>query len=74
MASPLTGLRVIEIEEDDPEAANVVRMADGRILVTEHHGRTRAAVEAAGFDTVAVDVSEIARADGGLTCMSIRLR
>jgi len=70
----LTGLRVIEIEQDDPEAANVVRLADGRILVPEHHARTRAVVEAAGFDTVAVDVSEIARADGGLTCMSIRLR
>jgi dimethylargininase len=70
----LSGLRVIEIEEDDPEAANVVRLADGRILVTEHHERTRTEVEAAGYETVAVDVSEIARADGGLTCMSIRLR
>ena len=70
----LTGLRVIEIEEADPEAANVVRLADGRILVTAHHERTRAVVEALGFETVAVDVSELARADGGLTCMSIRLR
>jgi dimethylargininase len=70
----LTGLRIIEAEGDDPEAANVVRLADGRILVAEHHEATRNAVEALGFETVAVDVSEFARADGGLTCMSIRLR
>lgn len=70
----LAGLDVVEVPGDDPEAANVVRLADGRILVGEHQPATKELVEGLGFETVAVDVSEIARADGGLTCMSIRLR
>ena len=70
----LVGVRVIEVGGDDPEAANVVRLADGRILVANHHPQTKELIVESGFSTVAVGVSEIARADGGLTCMSIRLR
>lgn len=70
----LPGLHVVEVPGDDPEAANVVRLADGRILVGAHHPETAALVEGLGFGVVAVDVTEVARADGGLTCMSIRLR
>jgi dimethylargininase len=72
--STLTGVQVVEAPGPDPEAANVVRLADGRILVGTRHPATREVIEALGFETVTVDVSEIARADGGLTCMSIRLR
>lgn len=70
----LSGLRVVEVPGDDPEAANVVRLADGRILVSEQHPATRRLIESLGHETASVNVSEIARADGGLTCMSIRLR
>jgi dimethylargininase len=70
----LAGLRVVEVPGDDPEAANVVRLADGRILVGAHHPGIVPIVEDLGFDTLTVDVTEIARADGGLTCLSIRLR
>lgn len=70
----LAGLRVVEVPGTDPEAANVVRLADGRILVGSHHPTTAELVEDLGFGVVSIDVSEIARADGGLTCMSIRLR
>ena len=59
---------------DDPEAANVVRLADGRILVAAHLPQAAAAVRAAGFTPVACEVSEFARADGGLTCLSLRCR
>jgi dimethylargininase len=70
----LIGLRVVEVPGDDPEAANVVRLADGRILVGSHHPATADLVQGLGLEVLSVDVSEIARADGGLTCMSIRLR
>jgi dimethylargininase len=70
----LRGLRVIEVPGPDPEAANVVRLADGRILMGAQHHQTQEIVSDLDFDVVVVDVSEIARADGGLTCMSIRLR
>ena len=70
----LTGLGVVAVGGDDPEAANVVRLPDGRILVAAHLPQSAAAVSAAGFTPVACDVSEFARADGGLTCLSLRLR
>lgn len=68
------GVRVVPVEGDHPEAANVVRLPDGRILVAAHLPGSEAAVTAAGFTPVACDVSEFARADGGLTCLSIRRR
>jgi len=70
----LKGLQVVEVAGNDPESANVVRLADGRILVADHHRGTRDIVDALGFETVTADVAEFARADGGLTCLSIRIR
>ena len=72
--APLAGLRIVEVTGDDPEAANVVRLPDGRILVAAHLPQAAAAVRAAGLTPVACDVSEFARADGGLTCLSVRCR
>ena len=72
--APFAGLRVVSVAGDDPEAANVVRLPDGRILVAAHLPQSAAAVRAAGFAPVACDVSEFARADGGLTCLSLRRR
>lgn len=72
--SHLAGIRVVEVPGDDPEAANVVRLADGAILVGAHHAATAELVAAHGFEVRKVDVSEFARADGGLTCLSLRLR
>ncbi|MEE9582090.1 MAG: arginine deiminase family protein [Acidimicrobiia bacterium] len=65
---------VLEVPGDDPEAANVVRLADGGILVAEHHPETAALIAGRGFTVVTTDVAEFARADGGLTCLSIRVR
>lgn len=70
----LEGLRVIEVPGDDPEAANVVRLPDGSVLVAAHQPRSAELVAGLGLRPVAVDVSEFARADGGLTCLSLRLR
>lgn len=68
------GLRLVPVEGDEAEAANVVRLPDGRILTAAHLPQSAAAVAAAGFTPVACDVLEFARADGGLTCLSVRLR
>jgi dimethylargininase len=73
-AGVFEGLRVVEVPGDDPEAANVVRLADGSILVATDHPGTAEVVAALGYRVVTTGVSEFARADGGLTCLSIRLR
>ncbi len=52
----------------------MVRLPDGRILVPGHQGATADLVSRLGFDPVTVEVGEFARADGGLTCLSLRLR
>lgn len=70
----LGGVLVVEVPGDDPEAANVVRLPDGSILVSRHHRTTADLVGSLEFPVRQVDVSEFARADGGLTCLSLRLR
>jgi dimethylargininase len=70
----LSPKRVVEIGGHDPEAANVVRLADGTILVAAHHARTAELVASLGYPVASCEVSEFARADGGLTCLSLRLR
>jgi len=72
--SVFRGIRVVFVGGNDPEAANVVRLADGRILVAAHHEHTAALVADLGYRVLSCNVSEFARADGGLTCLSIRLR
>jgi dimethylargininase len=69
-----TGLRVAEAPAGDPESANVVRLADGSLLVAAHHGPTAGLLDSMGYRVVTVDAGEFARADGGLTCLSIRVR
>lgn len=67
-------VRVVEVPGDDPEGANVVRLPDGSVLVARHQQATADLVASLGHTVAIVDVSEFARADGGLTCLSLRLR
>ncbi|MEX2419008.1 MAG: arginine deiminase family protein, partial [Acidimicrobiia bacterium] len=68
------GLRVVEVEGPDPEAANVVRLADGTILTGAGRDAVADQIATLGYEVVACDTSEFGRADGGMTCLSIRVR
>jgi len=68
----LDGFDLIEVADEPPGAANVVRLADGGILAPAG-SEAVAAVTASGRHVVELDVSEFVRADGGVTCLSIRL-
>jgi len=59
---------VIEVVE--PSAANAL-FVNGVTIFPAAFPRTRARLHAAGIDVVTVDVSEIAKAEGALTCCSI---
>ncbi len=64
--------RAIAVDPAEPMAANV--LAIGRtVLVNASAPRTAARIAAAGYDVVAVDQSELAKAESGLTCCSLLL-
>ncbi|HXB26342.1 MAG TPA: arginine deiminase family protein [Gemmatimonadaceae bacterium] len=66
------GLRVITIDPDEPFGANAVIV--GRALVVPASApRTRERLVCAGFQPIAVDISEFEKAEAAATCLSIIL-
>jgi dimethylargininase len=55
---------------DEPLAANCVR-AGGRLILPAGNPRTAARLHGRGFDVVEIDVSELEKAEAGVTCMSL---
>ncbi len=68
------GFDTIPVAEREPLAANVLRIGDA-VLVPAAHPRTAERIAAAGVSNqVALDVSELAKAEAGVTCCSLVLR
>ncbi|MEJ8473866.1 dimethylarginine dimethylaminohydrolase family protein [Roseibium algae] len=63
--------KTVEVPEGEDYAANVIRVNDV-VLVPEGYPKTKAAVEAAGFNTVVLPTHEARKVDGGLSCLSLR--
>ena len=63
--------KTIQVPDGEDYAANVIRVNDV-VLVPEGYPATRAAIEAAGFDTVVLPTHEARKVDGGLSCLSLR--
>ena len=53
-------------------AANCVAR-DGRVLCAAGFPKTSAALAAAGFQVRTLDLSEIRKGDGSITCLSVRV-
>jgi dimethylargininase len=64
---------VLNVDESEPWAANVVRVGDS-ICAGAAFPRTAAFLSSRGYDVRVVDVSEFAKAEGGMTCMSLLFR
>jgi len=64
---------VVAVDEAEPWAANVLRVGDW-VCVSSAFPRTAALLRARGYDVRAVEVSEFAKAEGGMTCMSLLFR
>jgi dimethylargininase len=60
----------IEVDPQEPMAANAL-LAGGRVICAASFPRTRDRIEARGIQVQSVDVSEIAKAEGALTCCSL---
>ena len=64
------GLEVVSVPAEEPFAANALRV--GRtVCVGAAFTRTARLLRARGLDVMPVDVSEFAKAEAGLTCMSL---
>jgi len=64
------GLEIIEFAAEEPGAADVLRIGE-TILMPEAFPRTREILEKRGYRVETVDVSELAKAEAGVTCMSL---
>jgi dimethylargininase len=61
----------IIVDPDESYAANSLWI-NGTVLVPGGFPETRRSIENAGYSTVALDVSEFRKVDGGLSCLSLR--
>lgn len=66
----LSEFEILDVPREEPWAANVLRIG-GTVLVPAAHPRTAELVEREGLRVRLVDISELAKAEAGLTCMSL---
>ena len=69
-AAAFGAVRAIEIDPEEPYAANGL-LVGGRLIYPEAFPRTRQRLEAAGIGIEPVDVSELQKAEGAVTCCSL---
>jgi dimethylargininase len=69
-ATPLAGCDWIDVDPAEPHAANALALG-GTIIFPASFPRTRARIEAQGFQVTPLDISELQKAESGLTCSSL---
>ena len=68
--SAFEGTAALAIDEREPYGANALRIGD-RVLYPSQHPRTRDRLAARGLSVECVDCTELAKAEGALTCCSL---
>ena len=69
-SAPFAGYDWIEVDPAEPRAANALAFG-GTIIFPASFPRTRARLEAQGFHVTPIDISELQKAEAGLTCSSL---
>ncbi len=69
-AAPFAGHEWIGVDPAEPHAANALALA-GTVIFPASFPRTRARIEARGFHVTPLDISELQKAESGLTCSSL---
>jgi dimethylargininase len=62
---------IIEINDDESYAANCVWIND-KVLMPKGFSKTKRKIEELGYETILVDASEFQKANGGISCLSLR--
>lgn len=68
--SPLAGFDWIDVAPDEPHAANALAIGD-TVIFPASFPQTRARLEARSFPVTPLDISELQKAESGLTCSSL---
>jgi dimethylargininase len=71
--APFAGKRVIEVDPAEPHAANALRVG-GAVVFPSTCPATRRRLESAGVPVRDIDLSELAKAEGAVTCCSLVFR
>jgi dimethylargininase len=67
------GCRAVAVAPGEPHAANALRLGQS-VIFPAHFPRTRARLEAHGLHVSPVAMTELAKAEAGVTCCSLLLR
>ncbi len=70
LPAPLAGLKVLAVPQAEAYAANVLAIGT-RVIMPAGYPRVAAMLTAHGFEVLPVPMSEFAKADGGVTCLSL---
>src|SRR6266478_9782970 len=68
--TPLAGHEWIDVDPAEPHAANALELS-GTVIFPASFPRTRVRIEARGFHVTPLDISELQKAESGLTCSSL---
>ena len=68
--APFSGYGWVDVDPAEPHAANALALGD-TVIFPASFPRTRARVEAQGFHVTPLDISELQKAESGLTCSSL---
>jgi dimethylargininase len=68
--SPFSSYDWIDVDPAEPHAANALSLAN-TVIFPASFPRTRARIEAAAFHVTPLDISELQKAESGLTCSSL---
>jgi dimethylargininase len=69
-AEPFAGYDWIDVASEEPHAANALALG-GTVLFPASFPRTRARLESRSFHVTPLDISELQKAESGLTCSSL---
>ena len=69
----LRGFELVPVPEAEPWAANVALVGNA-VCIAANHEETGCVIRERGFEVNTIDLSEFAKAEGGVTCLSILLR
>jgi dimethylargininase len=69
-AEPLSRFGLLDVLEDEPGAANALLVQD-TVIIPASFPKTRALLEQRGFCVQTVDLSELQKAEAGVTCTSL---